>query len=105
MTCHRGEPAKRLGHDVHAEVALAGRGAGMPCVQVALVLDFERKGREARLQELAQPWFAQCPLHHQGGFVAAASVLPLIHRTWGIMNRSIATVMPNTLNFTQTSSA
>jgi hypothetical protein len=102
---HRGEAAKRLGHDMHLEVALTGRGACMPCVQVALVLDGKPQGREALLQELPQPLFAQRPLHRQGGLVSAAWTRPLIHRTCGIMKISIATVMPNTLNFTQTPSA
>jgi hypothetical protein len=43
---------------MYAEMALTGGGAGMPRVQVALVLDGETQGREARLQELPQPLFA-----------------------------------------------
>jgi len=58
MARQRGQAAKRLGHDLHAEMALPGRGACMPGVQVALVLDLEPQGREARFQELPQPLFA-----------------------------------------------
>ena len=75
-------------------------GTGVTGVQMALILDVQLQGGEARLERLPQTLFAAgiqvCP--------GAALVLPLSHSTCGIMNSIMAAVMPKTLKFTQTCS-
>ncbi len=39
VACQRGEAAKRLGNDLHAEVAVAAGGAGVAGMQVTFVPD------------------------------------------------------------------
>ena len=97
------DATERLRNDAHPEVALAaGCCADVPGVQMAFILDLQLYGVEAALQSAADPLRAGRGLHRQLRPGWATRALPLSHNTCGIMNTSIAAVMPNTLKFTHT---
>ncbi len=96
----RGQAAKRLGDDADTEVALTAGGARMPGMVVAVIFNEEGYRREADHERRAQALFPRGMGH---GLPSAGDglVLPLNQMTCGIMNTSMAAVMPNTLKLTQ----
>jgi hypothetical protein len=103
MSGNGGESPERLGDDAHAKVTRAPRGAGVSRMQVALILDDELERRELPHQPIAQ---ALRPICH-GGAVSDSTRRSLLfsQSTCGIMNTTMAALMPKTLNFTHTSSS
>ena len=97
MAGHGRYAAERLGHDGHAIMPVTLRGSGMARVQMTLVLDDQKQGREMALETPAKPVLA---VAHPGGSGWAALALPLSQKIWGSMNRNIATGMPITLKWT-----
>ena len=103
MPGNRGESTERVGDDAHAKMTCAARGTRVSRMQVALVLDDELERRELAHQPIAQ---APGPVGH-GGAVSDSTRRSLLfsQSTCGIMNTTIAALMPKTLNFTHTSSS
>ena len=103
MPGNRGEAAERLGDDADAKVARAACGAGVSRMQVAFILDDELDRRELPHQPIAQ---ALRSVGH-GGAVSDSTGRSLLfsQSTCGIMNTTMAALMPKTLNFTHTSSS
>ena len=102
---YRGNAAKRFGHDAYTKMA---RSAGCSCmagVPVTFVLDRELDGRKTGYELPAQTLLAFSDAHGGATSDRAGLILLLSHSTWGIMNSSIAALMPNTLKFTQALSA
>jgi len=109
MPGNRGESPECRGDDAHAKVTRAAGGTGMPRMQVALVLDDKLERRELAYQAIAQqPGAVRCggAVRH-GGAVSDSTrrSLLLSQSTCGIMNTTMAAVMPKTLNLTHASSS
>ena len=103
MPGNRGKSTERLSDDAHAKVARAARSTGVSCMQVALVMDDKLDRRELPHQPLAQ---ALGSLAHGGAASdSTRRSLLLSQSTCGIMNTTMAPLMPKTLNFTHTSSS
>jgi len=66
------------------------------------VRDGELDGRECGDQPFAQPRLPRRAAHGGAAPDAAGLIFPCSQMTWGIMNTSIAALMPNTLKFTHT---
>ncbi len=102
MPRHRRQAAERRGDDAHAKMARPAARARVPLVQMTLVRDRELDGREGGDEPLAQPRFARRTAHGGAAPDGTGLVFPCSQKTWGIMNTSIAALMPNTLKFTHT---
>jgi len=103
MPGNRRKSAERLGDDAHAKVTRAARGTRVSRMQVALVLDDKLERRELPLKPIAQP---PGSVGH-GGAASDSTRRSLLfsQSTCGIMNTTMAALMPKTLNFTHTSSS
>jgi hypothetical protein len=55
---HREDAAKRLGHDFHAEMAVAAGGAGVAGMQVTFVHDGQLQGRKSCNEQLPKALLA-----------------------------------------------
>jgi len=102
---HGGNAAKRFGHDAYAKVTRSPGRSGMAGVPVTFVLDCELQGRKTGYELPAQALFARDGSHGGAAPDSAALTLLFSHSTWGIMNSSMAALMPNTLKFTHALSA
>jgi len=78
--------------------------SGVTGVQMAFILDDELQRPELGDQPLTQALFAGRAVHGGAASDCAGFILRFSHITWGIMNTSIAAVIPKTLNFTHIAS-
>lgn len=101
---HRTLAAERFGDDADAKMAGPLSRAGVARMQVTLIFNAEFQRLEFFDQPLTQACFARRAVHGGAASDCAGFTLPFSQNTWGIMNSSIAAVIPNTLNFTQTPS-
>ena len=102
MPRYRPNAAERRGDDAHAKMTRPASSPGVPLVQMTLVRDGELDGRECGDEPFAQPRLPRRAAHGGAAPDAAGLILPCSQMTWGIMNTSIAALMPNTLKFTHT---
>lgn len=100
-----GNAAKRLRHDAYTKVTRSAGRTGMAGMPLTLVLDRKLNGRKMGYELPAQAIFACGGTHGGAAPDSAGLTLLLSHSTWGIMNSSIAALMPNTLKFTHALSA
>ena len=104
VTRHGELAAESLGNDADPEMAGPSRRPGVAGVQMALVSNRQLERPELIDQPLTQPLLARGRAHGGAASDCAGFALPFSQSTWGIMNTSMAAVIPNTLNFTQTPS-
>jgi len=102
---HGRNSAKRLRHDTYTKMTRSAGCSGMAGVPVTFVLDRELDGRKTGYELPSQTLFAFSHVHGGAAPDGAGLILLLSQNTWGIMNSSIAALMPNTLKFTHALSA
>ncbi len=100
-----GNAAKRFRDDAYTKMTRSAGRSGMADVSVTLILDRKLEGRKMGHELPAQTLFAHGGAHGGAAPDSVGLIRLFSHSTWGIMNTSIAALMPNTLKFTQALSA